>query len=89
MMTLTACATSSRAVRKETRVQLDPQLPEILACLQKSHYLRVDDEAQELVCASTCGLAYPSATRSPRPADRRGRHLRRSSMPMLPTTSPY
>ena len=41
-------------------MQLDPQLLEILACPQCHSPLRVDDEAQELVCTSdTCGLAYP------------------------------
>jgi uncharacterized protein len=41
-------------------VQLDPQLLEILACPNCHATLRVDDEAQELVCTSdTCGLAYP------------------------------
>jgi uncharacterized protein len=41
-------------------VQLDPRLLEILACPQCHAALRVDDEAEELVCTSpTCGLAYP------------------------------
>lgn len=41
-------------------MQLDPRLLEILACPQCHAGLRVDDEAQELVCTSdTCGLAYP------------------------------
>ena len=41
-------------------MQLDPRLLEILACPQCRSALRVDDEAQELVCTSPgCGLAYP------------------------------
>jgi uncharacterized protein len=41
-------------------VQLDPLLLEILACPRCHSTLRVDDEAQELVCTSdSCGLAYP------------------------------
>jgi uncharacterized protein YbaR (Trm112 family) len=41
-------------------VQLDPRLLEILACPQCHAALRVDEEAQELVCTSdACGLAYP------------------------------
>jgi uncharacterized protein len=41
-------------------MQLDPQLLEILACPQCHAALRVDDDAQELVCTSdACGLAYP------------------------------
>ena len=41
-------------------MQLDPRLLEILACPRCHAALRVDDEAQELVCTSaTCGLAYP------------------------------
>ena len=41
-------------------MQLDPRLLEILACPQCHAALRVDEEAQELVCTSpTCGLAYP------------------------------
>ena len=39
---------------------LDPKLLEILACPQCHASLRVDDDAQELVCtAPACGLAYP------------------------------
>jgi uncharacterized protein YbaR (Trm112 family) len=41
-------------------VQLDPRLLEILACPQCHSTLRVDDEAEELVCTGDgCGLAYP------------------------------
>jgi len=41
-------------------VQLDPQLLTILACPQCRSPLRVDEQAEELVCTSeTCGLAYP------------------------------
>jgi uncharacterized protein YbaR (Trm112 family) len=41
-------------------VNLDARLLEILACPQCHAPLRVDDEAEELVCTSdTCGLAYP------------------------------
>ena len=41
-------------------MQLDPQLLEILACPQCRSPLRVDEQAEELVCTSeTCGLAYP------------------------------
>ncbi|MGH8892244.1 MAG: Trm112 family protein [Actinomycetes bacterium] len=41
-------------------MQLDPRLLEILACPHCHAPLRVDDEAQELVCTSdACGLAYP------------------------------
>jgi uncharacterized protein YbaR (Trm112 family) len=41
-------------------VNLDARLLEILACPQCHAPLRVDDEADELVCTSdTCGLAYP------------------------------
>ena len=41
-------------------MQLDPRLLEILACPQCHATLRVDEEAQELVCTSgSCGLAYP------------------------------
>jgi uncharacterized protein YbaR (Trm112 family) len=41
-------------------VQLDQQLLEILACPNCHSTLRVDEQAQELVCTSdTCGLAYP------------------------------
>jgi uncharacterized protein YbaR (Trm112 family) len=41
-------------------VQLDPTLLEILACPNCHASLRVDEQANELVCTSdTCGLAYP------------------------------
>ena len=41
-------------------VELAPELLEILACPNCHATLRVDEEAQELVCTSpTCGLAYP------------------------------
>ena len=41
-------------------MQLDPQLLTILACPQCQSPLRVDEQAEELVCTSeTCGLAYP------------------------------
>jgi uncharacterized protein YbaR (Trm112 family) len=41
-------------------VNLDPDLLSILVCPKCRAELRVDDEADELVCTSaTCGLAYP------------------------------
>ncbi len=41
-------------------MNLDPALLEILACPQCHAELRVDEEAEELVCTSdACGLAYP------------------------------
>jgi uncharacterized protein YbaR (Trm112 family) len=41
-------------------VNLDPDLLSILVCPKCRAELRVDDEANELVCTSaTCGLAYP------------------------------
>jgi uncharacterized protein YbaR (Trm112 family) len=39
-------------------VNLDPTLLEILACPECRAALRVDDDANELVCTG-CGLAYP------------------------------
>lgn len=41
-------------------MKLDPALLEILACPACHAPLRVDDDAEELVCtAESCGLAYP------------------------------
>ena len=41
-------------------MQLDTALLEILACPSCHAPLRVDDEAETLVCTSqTCGLIYP------------------------------
>jgi uncharacterized protein YbaR (Trm112 family) len=39
-------------------MKLDPMLLEILVCPADHGTLRVDDEAEELVCG-TCGRAYP------------------------------
>jgi uncharacterized protein YbaR (Trm112 family) len=39
-------------------MRLDPALLEILACPSCRSELRVDEEANELVCTG-CGLAYP------------------------------
>jgi uncharacterized protein len=41
-------------------VNLDPDLLSILVCPNCRSELRVDDEADELVCTDeTCALAYP------------------------------
>ncbi len=41
-------------------MRIDPALLEILACPSCHAPLRVDDEANELVCTGdACGLAYP------------------------------